>query len=789
MRQFAAARASLLLFSRALTAAACAALIFLAGAVAAAEPAGQAEFDFANGLFQRGFYKEAAGEYRSYLEKYPDGEQAVSALYRLGEAAYAAHDYEAALKAFDQLLARKPEGEIIERATLSRAEVLYFLKRPADAAMALESLSGEGSSGETRARALYYLGKVNAESNNVEAAEANFKKLIEVLPDSPFVPYARYQLALVYLARGNHEEAATTLSTVAQSGADESLRAEARFRAAEAFDQIGWFDAAVQAYDQLKKDFPGSAYAERAEYGYIWALYHAGKFPESAAAAQEFLKRKADSPQAPGMKYLLGNCLQQQKRYDEAMAVYKQIRVDHPKSEFAPRAQYKIAWCLNLAGKLEEAKAEISSFLQSPDPKMVGDAAFLLGAIMVSLGDYENAYEEFRLVSEKYADSDFGAEALYKGGECLAHLGRTDEAAKVFEQFAAKYPSNELTEQAMLRAGDAQFFSSAFAEAVGKYKKILEGTPDPGIEQDTLYRLAITYHNMKDYESSAAAFKTLLEKYPQTPWAAEAHIRIGDHYVRDAKDAVKAIESYTAALNADPNGPTAGRAVKGLALARYETKDFDAACEMFLKLMKEYPAVALSEETYAWVGQRLYDRQKWDQAAQAFDALLEARPDYLNPERVRFKIAECSEAAGKPDDAVKLYQAVVDTAPQSAIAVDAKYRMATLHEAQKKHDEAFKLFEEVANTNTGMTSTRARFHLGELYEGKGDFESAARSYMYVVIVFLNEELAPESLWRAGQCFEKAGSADQARKAYEELVGTYPDSEQAGKAREAIGKPK
>ena len=771
-------------------AAAFAALIFLAGAVAAAEPAGQAEFDFANGLFQRGFYKEAAAEYRSYLEKRPDGEQASSALYRLGEAAYAAHDYEAALKAFDQLLARKPEGDILERTTLSRAEVLYFLKRPADAAMALESLSGEGSSGETRARALYYLGKVNAESNNLDAAEADFKKLIEALPDSPFVPYARYQLALVYLARGNHEEAATTLSTVAQSNADESLRAEARFRAAEAFDQIGWFDAAVQAYDQLEKDFPNSVYAERAEYGHIWALYHAGKFAESAAAAQDFLNKKPDSPQAPGMKYLLGNCLQQQQRYDEAMAVYKQIRTDHPKSEFAARAQYKIAWCLNLAGKLEEAKAEISAFLQSPDPKMVGDAAFLLGTIMVSLGDYENAYEEFRLVSEKYADSDFGAEALYKGGECLAHLGRTDEAANIFEQFAAKYPENELTEQAMLRAGDAEFFSSAFADAVEKYKKILEGAPDPAVEQDTLYRLAITYHNMKDYESSAATFKTLLEKYPQTPRAAEAHIRIGDHYVRDVKDAVKAIESYTAALNTDPQesaggGATAGRAVKGLALARYETKDFDAACEMFLKVMKEYPSVALSEETYAWVGQRLYDQQKWDQAAQAFEALLKARPDYLNPERVRFKIAECSEAGGKPDDAVKLYQAVVDMAPQSAVAVDAKYKMAMLHEAQKKHDEAFKLFEEVANTNTGVTSTRARFHLGELYEAKGDFESAARSYMYVVIVFLNEELAPESLWRAGQCFEKAGSAEQARKTYEELIATYPDSEQAKKARESV----
>lgn len=762
-----------------------AAVLFLGCAGVWAESPGQAQFDFANGLFQRGFYKEAAAEYRSFLDKYPDAEQAGTALYRLGEAAYAAHDYEAALKAFDELPARKPEAAVLERATLSRAEVLYFLKRPADAAMALEPLTGEGINSETRARALYYLGKVNAESNAAEAAAKCFKRLIETLPDSPFVPYARYQLALVHLALNQFEEAATTLSTVAQSEGDPALRAEARFRAAETYDKIGWFDAAVQAYDQLKKEFPDSEYADRAEYGNIWSLYHAGKFTESAAAAQAFLKQHTDSPQAPGMQYLLGNCLQQQQRYDEALAVYQQIRADHAKSEFGPRAQYKIAWCLHLAGRLDEAKSEISSFLQSPDPKMVGDAAFLLGAIMVSQGDYESAYEEFRLVSEKYPDGEFGAEALYKGGECLAHLGRTDEAAKVFEQFAAKYPSHELTEQAILRAGDAEFFSSAFAEAVGKYTRILDGAPDPAVEQDTLYRLAITYHNMKDFESSAATFGKLAAKYPQSPRVAEAHVRIGDHYLRDSKDVVKAIESYTAALGADPQGTTAGRAAKGLALARYETKDFDAAIDMFLKLMKEHPTVTLSEETYTWVGQRLYDQKKWEQAAFAFSSMLDALPDFLNPERVRIKIAECTEAAGKTDEAIKLYEAVVTGAPRSAVAVDAKYRIATLYEAQKKHEESFKLFEEVANTNTGMTSTRARFHLGELYEAKGEFDAAARSYMYVVIVFLNEELAPESLLRAARCFEKAGSKDQARKTYEELITTYPDSEQAKKAAESV----
>ena len=763
-----------------------AAVFVLAAVVASAEPPDQAQIDFANGLFQRGFYKEALDEYKAYVEKFPQGEHLNTAYYRMGESAYAMKDYSAALEAFDKVLAVETDAAARQRTTLSKGEVLYFLKHPADAALMLEPLSADGVPPEVRARALYYLGKLNAENNNTDAAIAAFSTLVEKMPESALAPFAQFQLAFVHLARGEFENAAVEFSAVASSKADETLRLEARFRAAETYDKIGWFAAAVGAYEQLQKDFPDSAYAQKAEYGYAWALYHAGKFTEAASAAQAFLTKHADSPEVIGAEYLLGNCLQQQQRYDEAIAIYNKIRAEHSESEFAARSRYKLAWCLYLNGRLDEAKTEVTAYLEGPnDPKLVGDASFLLGSILVAKGEVENAYEEFRLVAEKYPDGEFGPEALFKAGECLAQLGRTEEAAKAFVNFAKQYPDNILAEQAILRAGDADLMKSSFEAAVEKYKKILEAPADPSIEQDTLYRLAITYHNMKNYKESANTFQKLIDKFAAGPHTAEAHMRIGDFLLRDNKDPVKAIESYNASLAVDAKGDYAGRSVKGIGLARYETKDYDAAAETFLRLMKEFPKVSLNEETYAWVGQRFFDEQKWEDAAIAFNALLNANPNYPNPERVRFKIAECRAAAGKIDEAMKEFKAVVDAAPGSGTAVDAMYRMGKLNEERKKPEEAFRLYEDAANANTGDTAARARFRLGELYEEKGNFDAAARSYMRIAILFLHEELSPEALLRAGQCFEKAGSREQARKSYEELIRDYGNSEQAAKAKAAL----
>ena len=58
----------------------------LAGAWAQADE--QAQFDFANGLFARGFNAEAAAEYRGYLQQFPDGAHRPEALYRLGESEF-----------------------------------------------------------------------------------------------------------------------------------------------------------------------------------------------------------------------------------------------------------------------------------------------------------------------------------------------------------------------------------------------------------------------------------------------------------------------------------------------------------------------------------------------------------------------------------------------------------------------------------------------------------------------------------------------------------------------------
>ena len=753
----------------------------LALGIAGAQEAGQDSTEFADRLFQRGYHEMAAEAYRAYLDEFPEGSQVKTALERLGESEYSLGRHKSALATFDKLLAIGCDDPVRVRVLARRGELLYRLKRYDEAASVLAPLSAKDTPPDIRGPVLYYLGLVHNETGANAEARNTLRTLVNELGDSPYAPYARYRLALIYLALGQLEPAANEFTAVADSAIEDSFRKDSRFRAAETYDKIGYYEAALTAYECLEKDFPNSEYSARAALGLTWALYHAGRYAEASQQAATYLAAHPDSGNDVPMRYLQANSLQQQKQYEPALKIYQDIRASHPDSEFSARALCKIGWNHFLSGKTAEAKTAIRTFLDTyRDSPLRGEAAFLRGSILVSEKKWEEAYEEFRLVAEKYADSEFGAEALYKAGECLAQLDRMDEAGGVFEAFVKKYPENPLAREALLRTANAKFFSASFDEAIAKYEQALSQATDPRAEEETLYNMALTYHNMGKFKESADTFAKVLERFPAGSHTAEAQLRIGDYHLYDADDPVKSMEHHQAALDAAPDGPYAGPAVKALALARYKTNDHDGATELFVRLMKEHPSVALNEAAYAWVGERLVAQERWADAALAFRSLLKAVPSYPNPERVRFRIAECVESEGNAKDAISLYEAVVTAAPGSAAAIEAKYRMARLHEAEGQTDQAFSLYEEVANTNTGETAAQARFRLGELYEAKQDYKAAARNFMLVGIWFLHEELSPEALWRAGQCMEK--SEGDALRAYRDVVTEYPDSEQAAKAK-------
>ncbi len=745
----------------------------------------QAQFDFANGLFARGFNEEAAAEYRNYLQQYPQGAQRPEALYRLGESEFALGKHAAALEAFDQFLAAFPQHALAVTVQGRKGVALYQLGKLDDAVAVLGPVAGaEAATPEVRGGALYYLGKAHFDAKRIPEASAAFRTLIETQPDSPYTPLGRYQLAFVFLGENNLEQAAVTFSELASSpGANEELRREARFRAAEAYDKLGWYDAAAGAYDTLQKEFPNTEHADRALYGHAWSLYHAAKYDEAVTVARKLIGAKPDSPQAAGLRYLVGNCLQQTGKAPEALVEFQEVQKKYPDSEYAARAQYKEGYLRYTADETEPARGLLDAFLaRKLNTGLEADARHLLGMISFEAGQFEPALALFQQSLETQPAGAYKTDSAYQVAQSFMELQRFAEARDRFVAFTAEYAQDPRVSTALTRAGDAAFELKDFANAEALYAQAIEKSIGEA-RGEALYRLAIARHNAGRAAESVQAFDQLLAEFPQGPRSAEAHLRAGQYWLATGAEPLKAIPHFEAALNAAPDGPLAGELTKGLALARYDAKDLDGAAQTFVKLIRQWPQVTLNETTYAWTGQYLFDKQLWADAAVVLQALLDHVPEYPDRPRVAFKVAECAERAEQVDDAFAKYGALVAAAPDSPVAAEARFRQAGILEKKGDTAKAVEMYLAAAESvASGDVGARARFRLGEISAEQGQFADAAKHYMRVAILYLHPQLGAEALWRAGECFEKGGERDQAVKTYQEVVKEYPDTEQATKAK-------
>ncbi len=95
------------------------------------------------------------------------------------------------------------------------------------------------------------------------------------------------------------------------------------------------------------------------------------------------------------------------RKYSEAMQVYRQLQTQNPQGGYADNAQYWTGECLFALKQYNEAIAAFRKVLEFKETEKADDAQIKLGYCYLRLGDRAHATEEFRKVVSLYPDSEY----------------------------------------------------------------------------------------------------------------------------------------------------------------------------------------------------------------------------------------------------------------------------------------------------------------------------------------------------------------------------------------------
>lgn len=189
------------------------------------------------------------------------------------------------------------------------------------------------------------------------------------------------------------------------------------------------FKLAVEQFEEVERQYPGSEWAPRAQVMAAYSAYRGGQYDDAIIILDRFTKLHPTSPSTPYAYYLmaLSSYIQisdvgrDQKKTEDARAALKEVIARYPSSDYARDAQIKLDLTSDhLAGKEME-----------------------IGRYYLKRLDFGAAANRFRTVVEKYQTTSHIPEALHRMVECYLRLGVIEEAKKYAAVLGYNYPGSD----------------------------------------------------------------------------------------------------------------------------------------------------------------------------------------------------------------------------------------------------------------------------------------------------------------------------------------------------------
>lgn len=745
--------------------------------LSAMEPAERMRF--ADALYLRGMHEMAAREYEAVLAQGDEVGEIDILLFRLGESYKRLNDAGRAEELYSRLLSEYPDSTYRERAALRLAEIKVNAGAYERAAAMLRALLDDDPPEKVRDAAQYYLGYASVRLGASKDAEEALREVVENAPGSAFFSYACLELAKLLVESGRSDEAVEIYERAAGKAATPRVAAEAWFQVAEMAYRAGDYETSAEAYERLLKEFPKDQRVREAQFQAASSYYQAGRYSEALALVARGLKT-ADDDRAKWL-YLQANCERKLLRTTDALSTYEALVKDYPESEFAEASRYEKSLISFKEANYEEVILDAERLLAIDG--LEDDVLWLLAESYAALARTEEAMQYYGQILSDHADGSRAPHALHRLARAHRVRGALGEASTLFDRLIKEYPDSELIPQALFETAYCKMQLDDLEGAVEDWAELVKKYPGSPRAEESLYQKALAEIRLERDEQAMRTFIALVFRFPGTRYAGEAHHWMGVIHEKAGKQE-EAEAAFRKALALDLQDEWADKSRFHLAAVLQQQGKLDEAADLLQQLVSESDSMEMPSGLLEWLARYQLEKKEYDKAADAARMLTKGGRDSAWIQIGWYLLGKSEFSRGDRKGARISFERAQDEAAATREGADAALQWGLIALEDGDLKEAEKAFQQAAERALGDENmdirARSYYGLGRVSEEGQDFDEAARYFTTVGVLFDNEELVPESLYRAAEALGELGRGDERRKLLEELKNRYPESEWAAK---------
>ncbi|MEM9864366.1 MAG: tetratricopeptide repeat protein [Myxococcota bacterium] len=694
-------------------------------------------------LLERGDSEGALDQYRRILVDHPQSRFVADAHFALAESSFSEGVWSDALQRFERVMEYR-ESELFDLSLFKSAWCLWRLDRTQDAALRFRQVldlgRGRGNMSAAQRRrlrelqdeALDYLIQVFIEDENNTARDVF--AFLEDIGGERYAQRVLVRLSDTYIGQARFEPGIEAYQLLLEM--DPMARDAPKYQReiASAYASLGDTDKTIESMATLAATY---------EAGGEWAQQQG----DSERVRRE-VRRNERLIRRQAMRYHeVGQAENPRPELERAVALYG-IYLEHFEEE-EPAYEVQFYQAEILFHRLERYPEAGDAYLAAARKNRQGP--YTRDALYNAIGAYERVREgELENCNRAPTDaSDATADdgAPVEGAE-------PDEDGAEGEGEAAAPPDNS-------RCGETDN-DRKFASAIELYVELFPDDPDL---PEILFRQGRLYYDRGIYDPAVQLFGQLLERFPESEYAAPAGELILDSFNR-AEDYGN-IEQWARRLLSAPafSSDESQTRLRGLILQSMfkvgeqlgERGEHAEAAAAYRRAADEFPEDRRAPQALFNAGAEFQRAGDLRGADDVFTRLIERHPGSEEGARGAWAGAQMYESIAQFGDAARFYQAYGESFPDAEKVADALYNAVLLRVTGGDNSEAVsvgRLYLE--RFPRREEADDVSFFIGRAQAAAGDLDEAATTYRQYIRRSRNNDRKIEAQTRLALVLEQAG---------------------------------
>lgn len=483
----------------------------------------------------------AETDYRRYLAQTGNRKTRSVSLsnYGLGYVYYRNQDYDKAWPYFRTVVDLNDNtgagNDIIADASLRTADCLFY-GRQYDAAKeyyttAINLDMGIGD------YALYQTALVNGLQRKYDLKIQDLNRLLDMYPESPYVPSALYEQGRAYQQTDKSQDAVRVYRRIKSDYPGTDLARKASAESALIYYQTGDYDYAIEAYKEVIAKYPGSDEARTALADLKSIYLEKGdvnsylEFAGSVQGAAPIAANERDS-----LSYAAAEGLFSRGEKEAALERFGQYLNDFPDGAFAMNAWYYQGILLEEQNDYERAYESYMRVTVNENSRLCESAMDRASMMAWNVGDWETAMDTYIRLYDRTTNAERQRRSLYSIVYSAGMINEYDAVIQYADKALQSQQSKEqVTEinyyyaKALLSKGNRQ-------KALPLLEELSKDTRSQyGAESD--YLLSQTLFDSGDSEGAEKVIMAFIkEGTPHMYWLARSFILLSDICKSQGKD-------------------------------------------------------------------------------------------------------------------------------------------------------------------------------------------------------------------------------------------------------------